>query len=69
MKNIMLSEKENAFIHMGEHIEMGQLGREMFDMARWRMSHYEEHFEGPGQGNLSSPASGGGWGGSGSLLL
>jgi hypothetical protein len=57
MNNIILLEEEIAFNHMGECIKMGWLGRELFNMARQGMSHYEEHFVGPGPGNLSSPVS------------
>jgi hypothetical protein len=38
--NIILLEKENAFIHMGECIKMGHLGSELLDMARWGVSHF-----------------------------
>ena len=37
--NIILLEKENAFNHMGECLEMGHLGRELLDMTRQGVSH------------------------------
>jgi hypothetical protein len=42
---------------MGECNETGQLGWELFDMTRQRRGHYEEHFVGPGPGNVTSPES------------
>ncbi len=39
LNNIILLEKEDAFNHMGECLEMGHLGHELLDMIRWGVSH------------------------------
>jgi hypothetical protein len=54
MNNIILLEKE-TFNHMGDCIKMGHLGRELLDMARRGVSHYEECLVGPRPDDLSSP--------------
>jgi hypothetical protein len=37
--NIILLEKEDAFKHMGEYLEMGCMGHELLDMTRQGVSH------------------------------
>jgi hypothetical protein len=40
LNNIILLWKEDAFNHMGEHLETGHLGDVLLDMTRWGVSHY-----------------------------
>jgi hypothetical protein len=39
MNNIIMSEKQHTFNHMGENFKMGCLGSRLLNMARWWVSH------------------------------